>query len=1110
MKKIKNSIIYLLLVSFVLGSAICPPAAYADELQSIEYQWQRTYARGIYGDLRADAIPVTDKEGNVYIADTDGFVNCIATDGEIKYRVNIYQSGSYTGTGSSAPVVDKNSNIYIPSGDGNIYSFASDGSLRWKYKMDTRVAVRGASVLSPDEKTVYSADEGGCVYALNADNGGLIWRTYSYLGYGCTSPALNDDGSALYIASYAKLIAYDTSPGIGDKDRLKWVKSTTGFGEGTDTFDFYSMSSGEVRHERPLTIDNEGNIYAVSQKTANDHVIIEYWLHKFSPEGEELWRLQMAEEKIAVSPPLCHEGTLYYRTSQNKVYKLNPKADNPVPELVFEAKGLDTDTSGSSESRYRQPPVLDDENNMYIRFGKYIYVISTEGELLRKSSEVNAQSGSLYITRPDSRGQIYINAMNFLYKYRDTYIKQTPHSLNMESLALEKGTEYVPEIIVKDEQGAVIADSFNIELESSDESILKAEGNKITALKAGNVKLKASIGSLSTEAEITVPDNLSPAKINIISLAGKTAVGLEEKIQLKADIVYNGIPVKGKEIVWESKHPDIASVDTEGNLTGISEGKARINAYVKGSENINSYIAITVSKNIIEQVKLEDMKEALAKSIGYYRGRGTLDDWDAYVVNGAGADPVSIDKSYVEKIKSKIKSQNGAAGTQMTDYERTLIGLVSAGQDVTHFVYDDGLYAGSGGTKGYIDFIREIRNGAAGGLGQGINAAIWGLAALNAVDYDKTAYADTKYNEDYFIEYILKNKSGEGWAYGTGGSADPDMTGMALYALAPYRDDTRQFAGTTVKAEGMKAINHMSETQLDNGKFGSWGTVNSCSSAQVIMGIVSWGIDPQGEMFTKRNGNALTGLMSYYLGDGTFRYTTGFDPSFGTPQSLEGLVSAVSYYESSDNPELRRSTAWEKIKFAGDIKLDIKSISILPGNITLTRGQEITLTVITNRGNTIDGKDIEWSASSEGIKIEEGRLIASGVFNGTVTARYSYEGQRFSSEINVAVLTGNEYELTRTDTAELPDFENTPYEFIVKNNSQSDIKTLIMVNLYKKSDDSLIQQVAVEAVLKPAKEQRAAAAFNVPEGEYYIKILLWDGFDNIKSLKDAITIEGVK
>lgn len=1107
MKKTKNSIIYLLLISFILSSAIWPGAAYALDQPTMEYQWQRTYGRGIYGDLRADAIPVTDGEGNVYIVDTDGFVNCIASDGEIKYRVNIYQGGSYRSTGSSAPVVDESSNIYIPSGDGNIYSFAPDGSLRWKYKMDTGVAVRGTSVLSPDEKTVYSADEGGRVYAVNTSDGKLIWRTHVYLGYGCTGPVLNSDGSVLYIGSYSNLAAFDTSPGVRDELRQKWISSAEQPEESTDSYVFYDMSSGNVRHERPLTTDDEGNIYALSQKYVSGVGVEGYYLHKFSPEGKELWRTQVSDAEIEVTPPLCHKGMIYYKTSQNKLYKLDSDDTNPKPELILAVGGLDT---GGDNARYRQAPVLDGKGNMYIRFGGYIYVVNTAGEILRKSSEINLQGGSLYITKPDSRGNIYVNTGFFLYMYRDTYIKQVPGSLELQGFAMEKGTEYVPEITVKDERGDLISDSLNIFLESGNDSILKVDGNKIKAVNSGSTTLKASIGSISTQAEITVVDNLLSAKINITSLAGKTSIALEEKIELKADIVYNNLPVKGKEIVWESKHPCIAAVDSKGIVTGVTEGKARIDAHIKGTESVNSYIAIGVSKNIIEKVRLEDMKEALAKSIGYYRDKGSLTDWTAYVVNGAGVDPVSIDKNYVEKIKSKIQAQNGAVGTQMTDYERTLVGLVSAGQDVTHFVYDDAMYASSGGTKGYIDFIREIRNGVAGGLGQGINAAIWGLAALNAVDYDKAAYSDTLYNEDYFIEYILKNKSGEGWAFGTGGSADPDMTGMALYALAPYRDDTRQFGGTTVKAEGMKAIKHMGVTQLENGRFGSWGTVNSCSSAQVIMGIVAWGIDPQGEMFTKKNGNALTGLMSYYLGDGTFKYTNSFDPSFGTPQSLEGLISVISYYESSDDPELRRSTAWEKIKFAGDIKLDIKSISILPGSLTLTKGQEISLTVITNKGNTIDGKDVEWSASPDKISVKDGKITASDVFNGNVTARYSYEGQSFSASINLVVLSGNEYELTRTGTVQLPDFENTPYEFVVKNNSGKDVKTLIMVNLYKESDDSMVQQVAAEVSIKNGKSQKAAASFRVPEGDYYIKILLWDGFDNIKSLKGAITIQGVK
>lgn len=76
-----------------------------------------------------------------------------------------------------------------------------------------------------------------------------------------------------------------------------------------------------------------------------------------------------------------------------------------------------------------------------------------------------------------------------------------------------------------------------------------------------------------------------------------------------------------------------------------------------------------------------------------------------------------------------------------------------------------------------------------------------------------------------------------GWAL-TGTTADPDMTAMAMQALAPYYDTDEN-----VRAAVDKALDVLSAAQLPTGGFVSWGSENSESCAQVIVALTALGID---------------------------------------------------------------------------------------------------------------------------------------------------------------------------------------------------------------------------------------------------------------------------
>lgn len=1112
----KKFISILLTLLMVLNAAA--PSAYAyglsGESNSVEFEWTRSFSYGTEQNLRSDAYPVTDNNDNVYVIDKQGYMQCIGPDRELRYRVNIYQEAE---RGSAVPSVDGKGNAYAASSDKKIYSIDSLGRVRWTVDMKDQAAVSHVGIIGErDGKTVfYATDIMGRVYAVDTDSGRLLWNTETVLNFGSSSPVLSKDGKTIYVAGSSALAAYDTSlENMPEASRHKWLKSPEKSGSTSYIIAGFSPESFSMsNNNRQITTDEDGNIYFVTIIIRdNERWLNENYIHKFNPSGEQQWMLYAGKTDSYVNAPVYYNGALYYKNSDNEIYKLSEnQSGEPVVSLVYKAANAGRElTSG-----LKYPLNISQDGIAYVSMGNStsadIHVVDlNNGQLLRKSDAGTQR----FVSEAGPSGVVYSMGAGKLDKFRDTSVKQVPEYISFmegdEDYAVRTGSSYEPVIQVKDERGLVISNAEGLYLESSDQGTVKIEGMKIKGVKAGTAQVRAYIEgtNLSCISSVTVADSIDSAKIEIIF--SKNTVETGNKLDLSAEIKIGERPVKGETILWSSGHAHIAAVDSSGSVTGIKEGTAKISAYVAGNESISSYIAVYVQKIEVKQVTHEEIKTALAKSMNYLRGRGSLSDWDVFAVNAAGVDPLSIDPQYIEKIKLVIKNNGGSPGSQMTDYERIAIGLMSAGADVTHFVYDDALYAGSNKQRGYVDFIKEITDGTAGGgIGQGINAAVFGLIALNGAGNKADIYTGP-INKKFLVEYMInpKNKSGAGWAFGGGSTPDPDMTGMAIYALAPY-----YFTRNDVKASVDEAINWISKDgQLSNGRFGSWGTVNSCSSSQIIMGLVSIGIDPQNdERFIKPGGNALSGLMSYYLGDGTFAYTTVYDPSFGTPQGIQALASLNSYFENKAASPDGRGTAWENIVWAGSGEMgDIKNISILPGDIVLDKDQTIKLTVITDIGDLISS-DLTYDVNNKDVvQITcDGVITAKIPGTAKVSVKYIFKEKEYTSFIAVTVKDGNLFSVYEDKSGIVTGY-NSLYMFSCENNSDRNQDIVFIVNLYDKND-SVVDQIHISTKFMPKEKQLLGASFRIPQGgDYYIKVMLWDSLSNIRSLKDVITIQGVK
>ena len=182
---------------------------------------------------------------------------------------------------------------------------------------------------------------------------------------------------------------------------------------------------------------------------------------------------------------------------------------------------------------------------------------------------------------------------------------------------------------------------------------------------------------------------------------------------------------------------------------------------------------------------------------------------------------------------------------------------------------------------------------------QGLNGPIWALIALDSRDYPmpENPEAKTQATRQMYIDRILQCQLPDGgWSLFGGTAAassgdntsDPDITGMALQALAKYQDQP------AVKKATDEALACMSEKQDAKGGFSSWGTANSESCVQIIVALCELGISLDDPRFIKNGNTLLDNLMTFYLKGSGFLHTADGSGSnqMASEQGFYGLVAA--------------------------------------------------------------------------------------------------------------------------------------------------------------------------------------------------------------------------
>lgn len=233
--------------------------------------------------------------------------------------------------------------------------------------------------------------------------------------------------------------------------------------------------------------------------------------------------------------------------------------------------------------------------------------------------------------------------------------------------------------------------------------------------------------------------------------------------------------------------------------------------------------------------------------------------------------PAGYYDNVVEYVKAKADANERLHPTKVTDNARVILALTAIGKDVTNV-------GGHNLLKGLdsMDYVQA----------QDINGPIFTLIALDSHNYPTMGDV----TREKLIQVILDAQLNDGGWNLSAENADPDMTAMAIQALAPYYKTNE-----TVKAAVDKALEALSALQRSDGGFDSWGTVNSESCAQVIVALTALGIDPTADSrFVKNGHTVLDALAGFYVTGGGFRHTA--DGERNDMATEQGYYALAAYY----------------------------------------------------------------------------------------------------------------------------------------------------------------------------------------------------------------------
>ena len=768
-------------------------------------------------------------------------------------------------------------------------------------RMDAPISNDAQKALDAEHDILFYLGDAGAAYSFKPEDGCTVTVARSTVDSKLTFSGFTSQGVSVAEDGTVTVTGLTTGRHIicVEKDGLKTYQVVTAQGV---TYDL---------------VDADGNVLpAGTEFKAGDKVTVQFH--------------GLISPKEKISGAYNFNFTLYYKGADGKYYKSNPGSPygvydfsgNPVRQkleitIPEDWDGLSFDLTGAiNVGGFAKVPthrILSYGDGIDNPYGTSAAAIVSQLPAL--SLKLEGWHVNDVIEKIDAIGEVTLESEEAIVAARaayealteaqkaqvTNYDKLTAAEARLADLKAAKAVDdmidAIGEVTLESEEAIAAARAAYEALTEAQKAEVKSY-DKLTAAEARLANLKAAkpvddmidaIGEVTLESE----DAIAAARAAYEALTEAQQAEVKSYDKLTA--------AEARLAVLKPAKPVEKLIDAIGEVTLGSESAiaAARTAYDNLTEaqqaEVKNYDKLTAAEGAYARLLAEQSErlEKIYKTTGDYiaalgtPGVGsTGGEWMVIGLARSGRTvPAGYYDNVVEYVKANADANERLHRAKVTDNARIILALTSIGKDVTNV-------GGHNLLKG-LDNMAYVQK-------QGINGPIFTLIALDSHNYPTMGDV----TREKLIQVILDAQlPGGGWNL-SGENADTDMTAMAIQALAPYYKTNE-----TVKAAVDKALEALSALQRNDGGFGSWGTVNSESCAQVIVALTALGIDPATDSRFVKNGSTVLGaLAGFYVDGGGFKHTAdGERNGMATEQGYYALAAyfrfanaQTSLYDMSD------------------------------------------------------------------------------------------------------------------------------------------------------------------------------------------------------------------
>lgn len=255
-----------------------------------------------------------------------------------------------------------------------------------------------------------------------------------------------------------------------------------------------------------------------------------------------------------------------------------------------------------------------------------------------------------------------------------------------------------------------------------------------------------------------------------------------------------------------------------------------------------------------------------APSVGSIGG-----DWLAFGLARSGCFGTEAQNDYIQNVESYVKGIGSAKlhRNKSTENSRVIVALAANGVDARN-------------VAGY-DLTAPLLDASYVGK-QGVNGVIWALLALDSYSYPVPAGT----RERLITTILSAQQSNGGWGLDER-IATPDVTSMAIQALAPYR-----YYDSDIQQAIDNALDWLVSVQTESGGYYSYDEFNPESCAQVIVALTALNIHPQTDSrFNQSGKSVIDSLLDFSVANG-FEHTKG--NGYNQMSTEQAYYALTAYY----------------------------------------------------------------------------------------------------------------------------------------------------------------------------------------------------------------------